>query len=263
MKTFCKFLFYTLIILVIPISAWAEEKVEGEGFSSPEEAVTAYIDGLQKNDIDTMLSTFAVETFAENYDLEKHLDRMKSYSPSIQYVPNSGDFAFRINCETRRSQIMDSIRSEYLVLQNSDIVLGEDAGKVIQIGEGKTYTSGKDFISQSFAGDERQFLSGIRFEGDFVDPGLVSSQYNEANNQEMLKKTAEIYGADEIRSTLSAFYRDNDLYALCMDCIRYGDKWYLYIPNGNINNLLGISFTYGGLIPLYDHTLEEVLSSLN
>lgn len=51
--------------------------IESRGYKSPEDAAKAYLEAFMNNDIDQMLSTFAVETYVKNFDLEKYVDRVK------------------------------------------------------------------------------------------------------------------------------------------------------------------------------------------
>ncbi|MBP5763128.1 MAG: hypothetical protein J6W48_09170, partial [Lachnospiraceae bacterium] len=52
-------------------------KLEGDGYETPEEAVTAYAEYLQAGDFDGILSTFAMESFEENYSVEEFYDRIR------------------------------------------------------------------------------------------------------------------------------------------------------------------------------------------
>ena len=247
-----------LASVIIAVPAAAGGKMEGDGFDTPEEAVTAYIEGLGNNDIDAMLSPFAIETYVENYSIEKNVERMKAYIPSVKYLPNISEFASRINSEIRREEIMGFIRGQYLVLQNSNLIVGDNAGQMVMIGEGKDYESGSDFVAGYFASDDSAYISDLRFDGDFIDPAKVSDAYTSESNQKNLESLTEVMGADELRSTVSVFYRNEDAFALCMDCARYGDKWYLYTPQGNIAMLSGMPMEYCGLFPLEGQSLAEL-----
>ena len=79
------------VLLLAPALACAEElavpslsqstaiKLEGSGFHTPEEAVLAYLEGLNRGDATEMLSTFAIESYVDNMDAENYLSRARSY----------------------------------------------------------------------------------------------------------------------------------------------------------------------------------------
>lgn len=57
----------------VDITGGSNGKMEGEGFDTPEEAMEAYIRAFAANDIDGMIAAFAVETYAENYNVIRSL----------------------------------------------------------------------------------------------------------------------------------------------------------------------------------------------
>lgn len=68
-----------LVFLLLNLSACnlrlpgTTRKFEGPGYKSASEAATAYAEYLCKSDFDSMLSTFAIETYTENYDLKAYI----------------------------------------------------------------------------------------------------------------------------------------------------------------------------------------------
>ena len=103
--------------------------MEGEGADTPEDAVKIYLDGLAANDIDQMLSAFAVESYTENYSLAKEVEQLSAYTPAMKNLPPVSDFSRRINNETRRAQIMEWIRCHYLVITGSKAMDEENLGR--------------------------------------------------------------------------------------------------------------------------------------
>lgn len=98
------------------------QRLEGNGFSSPEDAITAYVEALQDGDIGKMVSTFAIESYAEGFDFEAYL---RVY-PSIQLhaigvpLPNSGAYQEQLNAYARYATIASDIRLGYLALIDID-----------------------------------------------------------------------------------------------------------------------------------------------
>ena len=78
-------------------------RIEGPGFYSAEDAVLAYLDAFSNADLEAMIATFAIESFAENYDLEMTIERMMAYSPIYeQRFPSSNRFTTSINIHQRK-----------------------------------------------------------------------------------------------------------------------------------------------------------------
>lgn len=230
-------------------------KTESEGFASPEEAVSAYIKGLQDNDLTEILSAFAVETYAENYSLAKMVDRLQSYQPSLGFIPTISDFSLELNIEQRRTRITGEIRAHYLVLTNSASINEDNAGRPVILSDG--YESGEDLVSQIFATEDELFLSNIHFDSKFYNPADFSENYLAELNQNNLRKQAAVINADEIKSTVAGLESAGTEYLLCMDTVRYGDKWFVLDAGGNIGSLLGIDTLHAGLLPIPEDEAEE------
>ena len=49
-------------------------KVEGPGYTSAEEAARAYAEALKAGDLNAMLSTFAVESYVEHFDMAAYIE---------------------------------------------------------------------------------------------------------------------------------------------------------------------------------------------
>ena len=130
-------------------------KMEGDGFASPEEALGAYIEGLKNNDIDQMLAAFAIETYAQNYSILKDVECFKAFLPARMNIPAISDFSLRLIIENRRSKIMESIRSHYLILQKSKTISMEYGGKIFMV---KDYDSAEELLDDLFVKDDLSIL---------------------------------------------------------------------------------------------------------
>lgn len=225
-------------------------KMEGSGFSSPEEAVAAYIEGLQNSDIDQMISAHAVETYAENYSLVKTIERIKSYNITLGYIPNISDFSTTLNVEYRRSSITDAIRYQYLILTNSSTLTGEHIGVPIPLNE--SYESAEDLQNSLFVTDDTSYIENISFNGIFIDPNTLNLPYSTEVNQKHRQKQADAINADKIESVACILSSNGCDYLLCMDVVQYGEKWYVLNGGGNLASILGLHSMSGGLALLED-----------
>ena len=232
----------------------AGTKMEGDGFLTPRDALAAYIKGLQDNDIDEMISAFAVESVAVNYDLAKMVERTRAFMPSIGYIPNVNDLSTRINIENRRKTITDTIRFHYLALTESPLITENNYGQPITLSD--EYESAQALVDTVFIPSNADLLGSIRFEGEYYSPALLSDHYMNMYNLENLKRQAEQVGAQGMTSVAAKFYCNDRPYLIAMDAVQYGTKWYLYSGIGNLANLLNIDAYKQGLIPL-DTLMEE------
>lgn len=220
----------------------ASDRIEGSGYASPEDAVTAYIEAFQRNDLEGMLSTFAVETFAERYDLAKEVERLGLYSISDDYIPNISGYSNALNVESRRSRIVDSIRCQYLTLTEAACADGLIIQKEADI-------SGEDFVAKIFATEDRSLLSEMDFREEFLPPDALSERYREESIQRNIAGVAQVCGGDEMRCVAAKLQIAGDPYILCVSAIRYGDAWYNCELGGALGSLLQIDALSGGLSP--------------
>ena len=71
-------------------TALSENKTEGDGFDSPEDAAKAYLEGLRDLDIPRMMSAFAVESYVENFNFEALLNMLRVYMTGFDIkLPNA------------------------------------------------------------------------------------------------------------------------------------------------------------------------------
>ncbi len=237
-----------ILLLISPLSALAEDdagRIEGPGFDTPEAAVTAYIEAFQQNDLNAMLSTFAMESFVEHYDLAKYVKRIGAYNLNVGYVPNLGEYSAALNLEFRRAQIAGFIRQQYLSFTGATCIDG------MPIPCEKD-TPGEEFLASIFATDDAPMLSAIEFEGEILEPSELESvreyYYAKANLNNITLQTT-YYGGESFRSFAAMFKINGEPYVLAMDVILYGGRWYNLTPYGILSALMRIDSFSGGLSP--------------
>ncbi len=216
-------------------------RYEGEGWSTPEEAVQAYVEALKAGDLRKMISTFAIETYVEHYDFRAFLERIKAYpaSPDIPY-PGTNDFQRAMNAESRRRSILYVINNQMLLLCHPDY----------QVGMPIAFAGSNAMDMDVFIDAMGQVgpPEDIKWKG-FVNVALLNDKYMSPKNQEYIMKQKATYGADELQSMAAALQIEGKPYLLCCDVLKYGDRWFLSSLGGNIGMLMGASMAQGGLIP--------------
>ena len=228
-------------------------KMEGDGFDTPEEAASAYINGLKNMDINQIISTYAVETYVENYSLEKNISRLKGYSLNIGYIPDISDFSIRLNTEKRRADIVKDIRYQYLILTDSEIPYD---GSFL-LFDNNNYDSPEDFVNSIFATDDNLYFTELVFDGTFIIPEALSDSFATEATKKVIQTNIDMINADDIKSVAAYLKCTGRDFILTMDTARYEDKWYVLNCQGTIGIYMGISTYNGGLKEIPKEELDD------
>ena len=216
-------------------------RLEGNGFDTPEEAVTCYLEGLRNQDFRQMLSAFAWETQAEHYSTESQIKRIRMYNISVKpRFPNASSFLEGANLYSMLSSQTDAICQSidtYVLGEDGDNP-GYDPTMVIPLQEDTEV----DTFMERFRSGKLEKLAGltnIRFlTPDQVTRGLFS---NERNQENYIKQNAR-YGADETVDIPAIADFDGDKILFCCPTVaRYGSKWYLVSVSSMTSMIRGIS----------------------
>ena len=81
---------------------------------------------------------------------------------------------------------------------------------------------------------------------------ILSKDYIE----EQLKKFEKIYGVDDYQPSVVAFSIGSDDYYFMVDCMKYGNKWYLCPSNAMLASIYGIAINNGGMT--YQEDIDTV-----
>lgn len=225
---------------------------EGDGFSAPEEAVSAYIEAMNAGDVNAMAATFAIETYVDHLDARASMERMRSFvMPNYSSVPAIGPLSRSLLVEQRRNEITGPIYNSYLFYATA----GTDYES---IGNGSPETlSGEDSIDSLLsvleAAQPESWVGHISITKVCApDDPLVSSYMPDASKIEQgsvnIQKQLEICGGDEYTELIAVLDVNGSTGAQFMQCIRYGDKWYNWRAFGLIPNLLGLTYMTNGLV---------------
>lgn len=255
--------------------------IKGPGFDTPEDAAEAYLTALRDQDIDAMISCFAVESYADHYDFEYMTERINAYYYSWDMpYPNTSEYNRMLNIEGRRGGIVKQIMIQYMyynapeALNNGAQVYYEDRGAL------------SDFIddfgdaTQEYVFSDLNVIAALSSEGLSDDPkdaldalleklpedvrdeltdevpedeieymlGLYLSEENQTN----LARQVKAFGAkiDDVASVAIIFEGSGDTWLFCPQAIRYDGKWYLQLLQCNVANLAGMNNYTGGIAPI-------------
>ncbi len=214
-------------------------KIEGPGYDTPEDAAKAYLEALKNQDVDAMVATFAVESYAENYDLQVMFERLQCYSPTLDMkLPAGRDYNNEINIEGRRAAILRLIESQYFLYNVPSASL--DVTTLL--------TDNPNLISDMEKETKNYVFSDLKITGTMA-PEEMTDLYLSENNQENISKQVKPYGVDskDIANVVITFEADGDTWYFCPQMICYDGRWYIQTLTGNLSSLLGWAPSYGGL----------------
>lgn len=219
------------------------DTMEGEGFDTPEAAAIAYLEGFRDEDVNRMISTFAIETYVQNYDFEALLERVGVYTLAMDVrMPNSNEYSTDLNIQVRRNQIANSIVNQYLVLCGTEGMEGQIV-RISEDGGASKFAAGMDRAMNRISLENLEILG-------FIPPKAASERYSSGSNRENLRKSAAICGADKRVSVIAAFQIGRKKYMQSFDALEYNGKWYIAQLGGNVGSLMGLSVMQNGLVPL-------------
>lgn len=219
--------------------------IEGPGFATPEDAAKAYLNGLRDQDMNAMISAFAVESYVAHYDLEAMVERIRSYQPTLEVrLPNTSEYTRQLNIASRRNQIAGTIANQYMSYNAPD-ALNEFLPTVLEDPEAVA-----DFMEE-FERETEIYVFDDLVITDVLQPEDISDQYLYEANQENLTKQAKAFGAgaDEVDNLAITFAANGQTWLFCPQAVRYDGRWYLQSLQGNLANLLGMSVFTGGIAP--------------
>ena len=235
-----------VLILALFVQTGLAERYEFDGAADAEGAVRAYVEAFAAGDLAGMLSNFAIESYADNFDLKAQIARLQSCMLAQQmHSLGEGEFFRAANVETRRSKVYEGIWRQVMSLcaPEMDITIRE-------IFTGEEGSAQIDAFLAQIAEAEAKFARMQPEIVGFEDPMEVNEYIASERMQQNLSAFATICGGDEIRPMVARLQMGGTEYLLLCDAVRYGEKWYLHSLSGTLGNLMGVSFIAGGLIPI-------------
>ncbi|MBE5990927.1 MAG: hypothetical protein E7247_00865 [Paenibacillaceae bacterium] len=218
----------------------ADTNEETGGFDSSQMAVRKYVEYLAANEQDKMIGTFAVESYVDHFDFRNRLENTGAYIFMQQEFnfPSVTDFTRDLNIESRKNDIRLNLLEQYTALgvfseiDTADLVQTED-------------------LDVSFALSElpkRLNTSTIKILG-YISPEKMSESYGSDDFQDIKLMRMKAYGADDIESIAAAFELNGVRYIICIDTMKYEDRWYIRELGGELYLLLGLDYRYAGILP--------------
>ena len=128
---------------------------------------------------------------------------------------------------------------------------GDDIDEPVQFPSDDRTQQIQDFLGAFDSSPVNEWIGNITFVG-FVPPeDLIGEIFMHERNQENIKKLAACRGCDEIAELILHIQINGKDYYQCLECARYGDRWYVQSLTGNAASLLRLDGYSAGLAPAY------------
>jgi len=220
---------------------------EGPGFDSPEAAAYAFLDGLKAGDLDAMLGTFAIQSFASKCDFSAYTGRFMEFSFSSLNsscpFPHDSAIGVQANVQARIGNLTASLPRQILNMvspetNQSGVVSLPDANSqqafIAQIAA--------DFASYPYAG-----INNIAT----TDPASLSSIYSSDKVAADIVKNEQTLGLnqDEYKDVAITLDMGGQTWIFSPSAGYYHGRWYLISANSYLAILLNMDpFTF--LMPM-------------
>ena len=213
-------------------------RLEGNGFDTPEEAVTCYLEGLKNLDFNQMLWAFAWETQAEHFSVDAKIRRLQAYMATLKpRLLGDSDFIRTANLYSLRAAQIDSIyQSIELYILREDHPLKSSTGAIVLREDGDF-----DAFKEKFNNGRLEKLTGLTNIRFLTPDEVTEGKFSHEKNQENYIKMNAMYGADETVDVPAVADLDGEILFCCPTVARYGDKWYLVSVSSMTNMIMGMN----------------------
>ena len=219
---------------------------EGNGFSTPEEAVTYYMEGLKKQDFEQILRAFSWETLMEHYSVEAYYQESRSYYPIAGIrMPNNNQFISTANINQYRSTITRNIYRAlecYILCDSPEITTLKSDEEI-------------DAFLQKYDNDRLNKLSEMK-DIRFYTPDYITSNAFSKNEKRFRADTAK-FGADAVKEIVGVADIGDETLICCPVVARYGSKWFLVDTTSFTFVILGVRSDFYPFFSFPTEKLEE------
>jgi hypothetical protein len=189
-------------------------------FSTPEAAITAYLDGVKQQDVSAVFAAGAIDDVAQDFDFKAYANRLQAMPLVTSPAPAEYPFYAEMNRVRRQNEILSQVRNLAYSLLSAETI---DGSVIANPGSERV---------QAFVTDvDPSRLSGIELvQIGAPSPDLLTS----TRFQENASKQAAIYGADELTERVALLSFEGKDYLLGFTLLRYGDSWKVTYQTSNL-----------------------------
>lgn len=220
---------------------FSSTKIEGAGFDSPEESIVAYVEAFSAGNIEDMLSTFAIETYVQNFRFEEYIASRSYYDfyYSAICLPNDSPFKTELNNQTRQYDLVNQFKNAYFTLTNVD-----NSRSIISFAGENKEDEIENFVNLLEDPDFDKKIAGIKILGilDKNDFDYDAEHYDNSF------KIYSYIDADEFCDVAAEIDYQGETYYIFMLTAKFDGKWYNISPVSQLGLLCGIHTSTGGIM---------------
>lgn len=201
-------------IVAVVASLWLTEAyAAGEAhFKTPEEAVTAFMEAVKKQDFEAILATTAVDRMSKGYDFIGQARQIKVIMPHYA-MPTSDPFFVSVNKAIYTGQIARNVQYFTYSLMVINPIL-----------EGNTYVvaDAPAAATDMFYEVEAKRLSELSISKIGIP---MPEKLNSDRQQRLFSRHAKIFQGDAATERVALLSFDGLNFLVGFSLIRYGDDW--------------------------------------
>ncbi|MBR5040890.1 MAG: hypothetical protein IKX68_07205 [Clostridiales bacterium] len=228
--------------------------IEGKGYGSPEDAALAFAEAFKEQDMDKMLSTFAIETYCSNFDTYLNMVRVRSLNISMMYneplAPAGEGYLKEANVYSRAGALSRNIDLLYaaLISCNADPEVEEMyeevfGGQLISVDDPEYMEDSRALLDALTGAEDLDIQVGKVYGAE-----TIFEKYYLETNLKSAYSQAKIRNADGYKSLAVELKVNGQKSLVTMDAIKYGKKWYLCSLGGLLSMYMGMSLSTGGFV---------------
>jgi hypothetical protein len=192
------------------VPAAAADATPSAAFGTPEDAVTAYLQGVADANIAEVLASVAIDELAAGLDFPAYIDWLQAWVPFIAPMPATDPFYVEMNRVQQTSLVLGQSRMLIYSLLTTESL----DGPVVKVDAAWAATFQDQIDPARLAG-----LSVVSV--SVPDAELMTSVRYLAN----AAKQAAIRGADELTERVAVVSLDGQGYLVGFTLMRFGDSW--------------------------------------
>ena len=253
-----------------------ETKIECGGFDTPEEAVLAFCEALKENDFQKAVSTFAIESYCEHFDLVANMQRLAILqlyirSPQIPIASADNETSMKLSAGLRAGNVLVSIYSpmQMIALDHAYLSADETVREAIDSIRDRFMLQTRDLTSAQLQLVRDSLLQFPDFSqmslSKPISPlafGLISKNYLSELSLRNFLEQAIVNGASGVTELGVIMENDEDIYLVTMNIVKYGDKWYNCSLGGDIAIYMGQDVSRKGLFGAPKSEVGEQIKAL-
>jgi hypothetical protein len=191
-------------------------------FSTPEDAITYFFEGMTEGDFSKILQASAIDEISENFSFDQSIERLQAFIPVQSYAPT--DHAFYV--ELNKAQSVSRIASQVKIFAYSLL-----STQVVDYAQ-TTLMDGATAVSFMNEVDPSRLAALEVQEIQLPNPTIMSSDRYKEN----AVKIAVVYGADNSTERVVLLSFEQNDYLLGFTLFQYGESWKIFTVSSPIAN---------------------------